>query len=219
MPLSVKGPDRFDASKTLRREVGCLAQEDRSRLGRLLKSCGDIGRVADHRVIHRQSGANRTKDHRAAVDAHAHKQVQSLASAPFTVAAERLPNGDCSQQSTPYMVLVRQRGPEKSQKPVAGKLRRRAAIAMHLGEARLQKCADEIAHRLGPEALGQRCRVHDVAEQHADLLHFAGKRAFGGDNRRRARPGRIRLGYIGHLPAQARRARPRTGRKIGFEEG
>jgi hypothetical protein len=42
---------------------------------------------------------------------------------------------------------------------------------------------------LGPEAVGQRRPVYDVAEQHADLLHFVRKHAFGGADRCWATPG------------------------------
>src|SRR5208282_4673528 len=37
----------LDASVVLRRQAGRLAQQDRSRLGRLVKSGGDIGGIAD----------------------------------------------------------------------------------------------------------------------------------------------------------------------------
>src|SRR5439155_10672229 len=46
--------DRLDTRIALRQQSGRLAHENRSRLGGLLKSGGDIRRVADHRVIHRQ---------------------------------------------------------------------------------------------------------------------------------------------------------------------
>jgi hypothetical protein len=88
-------------------------------------------------VVHRQSVADRAKDHRPVVDAHASGQIQSIAGAGLAI-AERLANGDGGQQSTPDIVLMGQRSAEQGEKPVAGKLRRRTAIAVHLGEARLQ---------------------------------------------------------------------------------
>src|ERR1700730_15057645 len=48
---------------------------------------------------------------------------------------------------------------------------------MNLGKAGVEKRADEITHRLGPEPIGQGRRPHDVAKQHRDLFHFAGKRS------------------------------------------
>ncbi len=77
------------------------------------------------------------------------------------------------------MVFLGERRAKQRHKAVAGELGRRAAIAVHLGEARLEEGMDELAHRLGSEALGQRRRVDHVAEQHGDLLQLAGKRAPG----------------------------------------
>src|ERR1700730_12680192 len=48
---------------------------------------------------------------------------------------------------------------------------------MNLGKARRQKRAAEVAHRLAPEPFGEGSRTDDVAEQHRDLFHFAGKRS------------------------------------------
>ncbi len=50
---------------------------------------------------------------------------------------------------------------------------------MHLGEAGGQKRADKVAHRLGPEPLGEGSRTDDVAKQHRYLFHFGGKRCPG----------------------------------------
>ena len=70
---------------------------------------------------------------------------------------------------------------------------------MHLGEARLEKCADEVAHRLRPEAFGQRRRVYNVAEQHADLLHFARQHVCSRCDRRRATTGWVKPDPAGSL--------------------
>jgi hypothetical protein len=196
--LEKERPDRFDASETLRQEAGCLAHQDRPRGGRLLQSRGNIGGIPDDRMVHRQFVADRAKDHGAAVDTDAHGQIQLVVGTRLVV-AERLANGDGGQQSPPYMILLRQRSAEKGEKPVTSELRRRTAIAMHLGEARLQKRADEVTHRLGSEALGQRRRVHDVAEQHADLLHLAGQQTCRACDRRRLRPRCVELGRPGNL--------------------
>ena len=75
------------------------------------------------------------------------------------------------------MVFVSERRAEQGHEPVAGKLRRRTPIPAHLGEARVEKCVDEIAHPLGSEAFGERGGVDDVAKENGDLLHFTGKRA------------------------------------------
>jgi hypothetical protein len=77
------------------------------------------------------------------------------------------------------MVFLRHRGAEQRHETIAGKLRRGASVAIHLGEAGGQKRADEVAHRLGPEPFGEGRRTDDVAKQHRDLFHFARKRSPG----------------------------------------
>src|SRR5215470_12019240 len=75
------------------------------------------------------------------------------------------------------MVLMRDRRAEQRQKSVPSELRRRAFVAMHLRETGVEKPADQLAHLLGAEALGERRRLYDVAKQDRDALEFAnGKR-------------------------------------------
>ena len=165
--------DRLDTRIVLRQQAGRLAHQDRSRLGGLLKSGGDIGRITDHRVVHRQIVGDRAEHHRARVDANPHRQVEALGIGGRAALVERPLYGKGRQQGAPHMVFVSERRPEQRHEPVAGKLRRRAAVAAHLGQARVEKCVDEVAHPLGSEALGQRGRVDDVAKEHGNLLHFA----------------------------------------------
>ena len=172
--LQRERPDRLDARITLCREADRLAQQDRPRLGQLLESRGNIRCVADYCAVHRQAFAERPKNDGPGMDADPHRQVQPAAIGGFIVAAERALDRSGRQQRTPDMVLVSNRRAKQGQKPVAGKLRRGAAVAMHLGKARLQKRSDEIAHRLGPEAFGERCGADDVAAQNRHLPHLAG---------------------------------------------
>ena len=74
------------------------------------------------------------------------------------------------------MVFVGQRGAENRHETVAGELRHGPVVALYLGDRDFEKAVDEIAHRLGAEPLGQGRRADDVAEQYADLLHFADMR-------------------------------------------
>ena len=71
------------------------------------------------------------------------------------------------------MVFLSHRGAEQRHEAVAGKMRRRSAEAIHLGKARRQKRADEIAHRFGSQLFAQSRRADNVAKQHRDLFHFA----------------------------------------------
>ncbi len=77
------------------------------------------------------------------------------------------------------MVLLGDGCAKHRHETVAGELRRRATIATHLGQARLEKDLNEVPHRLGSEPFSHRSGVDDVAEQHGNLFHFAGERAPG----------------------------------------
>ena len=137
----------------------------------------DIGGVADSRIIHWKSIGDWAEHHRPRVDADPHRQLQIIGAAGVLGPAERALNRQAGEQRALNMVLLRHRGAEQRHEPVAGKLRRGASVAIHLGKAGGQKRADEIAHRLGPEPFGEGSRADDVAEQHRDLFHFAGKRS------------------------------------------
>jgi len=91
------------------------------------------------------------------------------------VPAEGAVDSQRGQQRASHMVFLRKGRPKKRHKPVAGKLWRRSAIAMDLGEARCQKRADEVAHGLWSELFRQPRGVDDVAEEHRHLLHLAGE--------------------------------------------
>ena len=171
--------DRLDTRIALRQQAGRLADEDRSRLGGLLESGGDIGCITDHRIIHRQILGDRTEDNRARVDANSHRQLRALGIGRRVAFGERPLYGKSCQQGTAHMVLVSERRSEQGHEPVAGKLRCSPPIATHLGEARFEKRANKIAHSLGSEAFSHWGRVDDVAEHHCDTLHFAGKSADG----------------------------------------
>ena len=87
------------------------------------------------------------------------------------------------------MVFLSERRPEQGHEPVAGELRRRAAVTVHLRQARLEKGMNEVAHPLVSEPLGEGGRVDDVAKEHGHLFDFAGERAHG--------PWGLRLRHIG----------------------
>ena len=98
------------------------------------------------------------------MDADSNSQLSAVGIGRLTTLAERPLDGEGGQEGAPHMVLVSERRSEQGHEPVAGELRRRTPVAMHLGETRLEKCADEIAHSFGSQSFGQRCRVDDVAE-------------------------------------------------------
>src|ERR1700757_2834943 len=109
------------------------------------------------------------------MDADPHQKVQP--SMIDVAIADRAPNGECRQQRAPHMVLFRNRRAKHRHETIARELGCCASVAPYLGKAGIEKCVDEIAHRLGAETLCQWCRVDDVAKKDGYLFHFAGKRA------------------------------------------
>ena len=208
LALQGERSDGFEPRKALSQSAGRLAHQDGSRLGYFLQSGGHIGRVADRRGIHSQVAADRAKDDGSGVDAHPHSHLRRGDLASAWLIAEYALDSDRSQQCTPDMVFLRDRRAEQRHEPVAGKLRRRAAVTMHLGKAFLKERADEVAHRLGPEALGHRGGADDVAEQHRDLLHFAGQIAPSVRGSGDAGPGTVSFGRNGILQPRPVERRP-----------
>ena len=89
--------NRLDARIVLRQQVGQFAQEDRSRLGDLLKPGRHIGRITDDRVIHRQVVGDRTEDDRTRVDANSHRQLEELGVGRRAAFVERPLHGESRQ--------------------------------------------------------------------------------------------------------------------------
>jgi hypothetical protein len=111
------------------------------------------------------------------VDADAHLEFVELAAGHRAALVKSPLDRKGRQKGAANMVFVSKRRAEQRHEPVAGKLRCGAAEPTDLGEARVEKRADEIAHTLGPETFGKRRGVDDVAKQHGDLFHLAGNDA------------------------------------------
>jgi len=93
----------------------------------------------------------------------------------YSVSSDCSPGyGDGRQQRALHMVFLSERRPEESHEPIPGELWRRAAITVHLRQARLEKGTDEVVHPLGSEPFGERGRVDDVAKEDGNLFDFAG---------------------------------------------
>ena len=107
------------------------------------------------------------------MDADAHLQARPSAIGGLrAVAGDGLADRKRGQKRTPHVILMRDRRPEQREEPVAGELRCRALVALHFGERGIDKPANQVVHRLGPEALGKGGRPHEVAKQHADPLQL-----------------------------------------------
>ena len=84
-----EGTHRLDPGIALRQFVGRPAQQDRRRLGGLLKPGRDIGGVADSRIIHGKSMGDWAEYHRPRMDADPHRQLQIIGAAGILGSAER----------------------------------------------------------------------------------------------------------------------------------
>ena len=178
-------PDRIDAGILLRRQPGRLAHQNRTRLGRLLQPGGEVRGVAD-RGVQSKVTAYWAKDDGTGMNADAYREVESPIGRA-TLVPELPPNAERRQQSAPHMVFMGQRGAENRHETVTGEFWHGPVVAPHLGDRDFEKSGDEIAHRLGSEPFGQGGRADDVAEQYADLLHFAGMCGRGSQARRQQR--------------------------------
>jgi len=70
------------------------------------------------------------------VDADPHRQLQFLGAACVLAPAERPLDRQRGEQCALDVVFLRHRSAEQRHETIAGKLRRGAAIALHLGKAR-----------------------------------------------------------------------------------
>ncbi len=192
-------PDGLDPHVALRQPGGILAQQYRCRVGGVLEAGGDIGGIADRRVVHRQLFADRAKHHRPGMNPHTHGQIHFVGLGCICCPAEDSLDRQGGQQGALHVVFLGHRSAEQRHEPVPGELRRHSAVTVHLGKAGRQKRAHEIAHRLGSETLGQRRRPYDVAKQDGDLLQFAGETAPGVSS-----SGNARFGKIGPRRSQIR---------------
>jgi hypothetical protein len=77
------------------------------------------------------------------------------------------------QHGASGMVLMRNGRPEQRHKPVTKELIDRPFVPVHLIEHQLEKAVEQGVHMFRTNALGERGRVDEVAEEDRDLLAFA----------------------------------------------
>jgi hypothetical protein len=110
--------DRLDASIASRQQARRLANQDRPRLGRLLKTGGDICSITDYRVVHREIVGNGAEYDGPSVDADPQRQLHS-----FVIGVSPL-DGESGQQSAACMIFMSHGRAEKCHKPITGEVRR-----------------------------------------------------------------------------------------------
>ncbi len=91
LALALEGqrPDRLDPGIAPGQRPGGFTDQDRAGLGCLLEPRGDIGGVADHRVVARQFVGDRAEDDGSGMNADPHRHVQSLGIGLIAIGAER----------------------------------------------------------------------------------------------------------------------------------
>ncbi len=153
---------------------GGFGDQDLAGGGGLLEPRRHVGGVAHRRVVHAQVVADRADHDEAGVESHAHLELGAAADAGVGAAvAQRTPDGDRRGHRPPRVVLVGQRRAEQRHEAVAEELVDRALVAVDLAHRQLEEAVEQRVHALGPDPLGERRGVGDVAEQHGDLLALA----------------------------------------------
>ncbi len=155
-----------------------LAHQDLARSRQRLQSGGEVGGVADGRVVHLEIVADGADDDRSGVDADAGRQLESAPSVKTVVeVAERLLDLPGGAHGTIGRVLVRHRRAEERHHPVTGELVDDAFEAIDLVKRQLQVLIEQIAIFLGIEAFGDRRGADEITEQHGHQFSLAGDRS------------------------------------------
>ena len=132
------------------------------------------------------------------MDADPHLEVPSIALANVDVQRmECALDPECGGDGTAGSVLDRERRPEERHDAVAEELVHRSLVPVHLLEDELERTVHEGMHLLGVEALGERRRICEVAEEDRDVLAFAFERASRLEDPLRQVPGRVGARLLG----------------------
>ena len=123
----------LELEMSLRGTAGRLARADCARLGEALQARGEVGSVADGRVVHAQVVADLANHDHAGVQPHAQAHLAQRLSVAFGI-LHPLQDGGRRQQGPPRMVLLRNRRPEKRHESVAKELVDGALVMVHLRE-------------------------------------------------------------------------------------
>ena len=180
MPFTSSGPPAH-LEEAAHQALGGVADQDRARRRQRLQARGEVGRVADRRVVHLEVVADRADDDRAGVDADAQLELDAALGERHAALrrGERVADRQRGADRALGRVLVRDRRAEERHHAVAGELVDDALEAVDLAEAELDVLLEQLAVLLGVEPVGDRGRADEVAEQHRDELALAA-RAVGG---------------------------------------
>ncbi len=145
----------------------------------LLKAGGQIGRIPDGRVVPPQLIADPSNDNPSGIDPHADFQFHPMALSKLGAVLLQQPLQTQSREHGPArVVLVGDGRAEKSHEAVAEELIDRPLVAVDFAERQLEEPVEQEVHRLGAQAVGERRRAHQIAEEDGDLLALPFKGCF-----------------------------------------
>ena len=189
------GPERSHLHEAFRQCHRVRRQPCRARRGELLHPCGEVGRLADRRVVHPQIAADRADHHVARVQAHADLHLDALRPAQLLrVPADRVVHAERRIARAHRVILVRKRRAEERHDPVAHHLVHRALVAMHRVHHVREDGIENLARFLGIAVGEQLHRSLQVGEEDGDQLALALQRRFGREDAIREMLRRVGVG-------------------------
>ena len=147
-----------------------LADDHGPRRRERLQSCGEVRRLADHRLLLRGTLADQIADHHlAGRDAGSHRQCPTIVGGE---AADRLGEVETRPDRALGVVLMRLRKAEIGEHAIAHELRDVALVAADDLAAGALVGGDHRPHVFRIEPRRQRGRADQIAEQHRELPAF-----------------------------------------------
>ncbi len=163
--------------------MGGLGEHDPVRRRHLLEAGGDIGGIANGRVVHTQVVANGPDNHQPGVQPQAYRHLHAvLLPQRGGPCVQALPQANGGQHRSPGMVFMGNGGAKQGHKAITQELVDGALVAVHLAQGQLEELVEQRVHSFWPQAFGQGCVVGQVAEEHRDLLTLACERGAGSKN-------------------------------------
>ena len=188
------GTERLDLHEALGQAKSFAGDPDGARRGELLHAGGQVGGLANGRVVHAEIGADRTDHDLSGVQPHANPDRDPVsAKRLFGVALHRLLHAQSRVAGPNGVVLVGDGRPEQRHDPVAHHLVHGPLVAMNGLHHALEDRVEELARLLGI-AIGQQLhRPLEICEEHGDLLALAFQGGLGGEDLLGQVPGGVRL--------------------------
>ncbi len=175
-PAIAQREEAFDEPRRVLRQV------HRPRRRQLLHARREPHRVPHGGVVHAQVLADPPQHDLARVEPHADGELEAAGGERARVVAQRFLDLQRRVAAAARMILVRDRRPEERHDAVTGELVDRPLEAVDAVGQELEEAVEHPMPFLGVHAFGELHRVHDVGEQHRDLLALTLERAAGAED-------------------------------------